>query len=338
MNVYDDIFDEVIQDAQQQTVEVERVSPYDIKYPNVLALHSHVCNCDFVEYLVLRTFKMLPNVEYFYGNRMKVDHVNVTTDAFSVQKYRDFYTIVDAEPNFDDYHKIFYIAFEFKPYSYYTTKVLFELLEGLRAELNIKFLVNGNNCPRYDSWTNHVKLFDYNYSDYINDYNKFRALADAHWQLVLTKTDWADIIEKKIAQFMCDDSLVRRLDCSYRGEIQTLNAVRYKRFKSFLFKDGAYEYVLNKGDINVGNYINDSDYYTMPVSERTSVFVCGNETLVLTMLYTSYELHTLKWQALTFNLKPSLIAREAIKTSINQIFGDDQTLFDDIITALHQTA
>lgn len=329
MNTYDDIFDEAIQDAQQQTVEVEKVSPYKIQYPNVLSLHSHVCNCTFVENLVLRMFRMLPNIEYFWGNRMKVERVNVTKDAFSAQKYRDFYRIVKAEPNFDNYTKIIFIAFEFKPYSYYSIKVLVELLESLHTELNIDYLINGHHLPRYDSWTNHIELFDY---QYISEYKKFKALADAHWHTSLKKAVWADTIEKKIAQFMCNDSCVRRLDCNLVAEVQTLNNVHYRKSKAFLFKDGSYEYVINKSnDIDVENYINNSDYYTLPNSERTSVFVC-NDILVLTMLVTSYELHSMKWQALTFDLKPAFIAHEAIRSSIEQLFGPNQTLFADIVS------
>ena len=332
MNYYDDIFEEAIQDAQQQTVEVEKLSPYKVQYPNVLSLHSHVCNCTFVENLVLRMFRMLPNIEYFWGNRMKVERVNVTKDAFSAQKYRDFYRIVKAEPNFDNYTKIIFIAFEFKPYSYYSIKVLVELLESLHAELNIDYLINGHHLPRYDSWTNHVELFDH---QYISEYNKFKALADAHWHLSLSKATWADVIEKKIAQHMCNDCFVRRLDCNYIGEVQTLNNVHYRKSTAFLFKDGAYEYVLNKSaDIKVESYVNNSDYFTFPNSERTSVFVHNNDTLVLTMLVTSYELHALKWQALTFDLKPAFIAHEAIRSSIDQLFGPNQTLFDDIVTQL----
>jgi hypothetical protein len=112
--------------------------------------------------------------------------------------------------------------------------------------------------------------------------------------------------------------------------------VHYRKSTAFLFKDGAYEYVLNKSaDIKVESYVNNSDYFTFPNSERTSVFVHNNDTLVLTMLVTSYELHALKWQALTFDLKPAFIAHEAIRSSIDQLFGPNQTLFDDIVTQLH---
>ena len=336
MNVYDDIFDEVIQDAQQQTVEVEKTSPYDILYPNVLSIHSCVCNCTFVENLVLRMFRMLPNIEYFCGNQIKIEQINVTKDAFSAQKYQNLYRIVEAEPNFNNYERIIFIAFEFKPYSYYTFKNIIELLESLHAELNIKYLINGHHLPRYDSWTNHVELFDY---QYISDYNKFKALADAHWHLSLSKATWADVIEKKIAQHMCNDCFVRRLDCNYNGEVHTLNNVHYRKSIAFLFKDGAYEYVMNKSaDIKVESYVNNSEHYnyTLSSSERTSVFVHNNDTLVLTMLVTSYELHALKWQALTFDLKPAFIAHEAIRSSIDQLFGPNQTLFDDIVTQLRR--
>ena len=334
MNSYDEIFDEVIQDAQQKTVEVEKTSPYDVLYPNVLSIHSHVCNCTFVANLVLRIFRMFPNIKCFWGNRMKIERVNVTKDAFSAQKYQDFYRIVEAEPNFDNYERIIFIAFEFKPYSYFTIKTIIELLESLHAGLNIKYLINGHNSPRYDTWREHLNLFEH---QHFMEYDKFKALADVHWKLALAKATWADVIEKKIAQHMCNDCFVRRLDCNYIGEVHTLNNVHYRKSTIFLFKDGVYEYVMNKStDIKVESYINNSDYYILPTSERTSVFVHNNDTLVLTMLYTTYELRTIKWQALTFDLKSSFIAYEAIRSSIDQLFGPNQTLFDDIVTQLNR--
>ena len=134
---------------------------------------------------------------------------------------------------------------------------------------------------------------------------------------------------------MCNDNFVRRLDCNLVADVHTSENVHYRKSLSFLFKDGGYEYLMNKStDIKVESYINNSDYYILPTSERTSVFVHNNDTLVLTMLYTTYELRTIKWQALTFDLKPAFIAHEAIRSSIDQLFGPNQTLFDNIVTQL----
>jgi hypothetical protein len=256
----------------------------------------------------------------------------VTKDAFSAQKHQDFYRIVEAEPNFDNYERIIFIAFEFKPYSYFTIKTIIKLLESLHAEHNIKYLIHGHNSPRDYTWTEHHNLFEH---QHFQEHDKFKALAPVHWKLALSKATWADIIEKKIAQHMCNDNFVRRLDCNLVADVHTSENVHYRKSLSFLFKDGGYEYLMNKStDIKVESYINNSDYYILPTSERTSVFVHNNDTLVLTILYTSYELRTIKWQAMTFDLKPAFIALEALRSSIDQLFGPNQTLFADIVSQL----
>lgn len=323
MNTYDDIFDEVIRDSKNQTITVAHTTRYGEMFENMLSLDSDMDNWSVVERLVIKVFTIFPNIDFFCGN----DYESNAEQGYKTEDVR--YSIKDVElKEQNEKKKRLYICFNFRPYTYHTIRLIFEMLVYLQTQLELEYSFNLCKNIKLNSYNKFFGIFG---NKYETKYT-FEEKVNKHINCKVNYSDFYERIEDNIAKHLSADNLIKLNYVFMHNE-----SIKFKLHyhsntnrAGFLIDREDSFYKLLDDETNIKNYKHHDDYNRFDKCIRGVAYASENVLLIIMLAKVDIEDKKLYWSTLMYDLRPRFISLERIKSDFNHMFGIYSPIYNNI--------